>query len=134
MKRICTTYFSKWVEHNLRKLDNRKISDQLNVLETKHTFIVLKPKLQSIGLHFIFAMSLKFHILSSWRQPFLQNMAGLIEETKNPSPCLNPWVWWKISRIGASVLFNITYNLQKQQEMWSINFSFGLYIWSRIHI
>ena len=23
---------------------------------------------------------------------FLQNMAGLIEETKNPSPCLNPWV------------------------------------------
>ena len=23
---------------------------------------------------------------------FLKNMAGLIEEIKNPSPCLNPWV------------------------------------------
>ena len=23
---------------------------------------------------------------------FLKNMSGLIEETKNPSPCMNPWV------------------------------------------
>ena len=22
---------------------------------------------------------------------FLKNMSGLIEETKNPSPCMNPW-------------------------------------------
>ena len=34
---------------------------------------------------------LKMFILSSWCL-ILQNMAGLIEETKNPSPCLNPWV------------------------------------------
>ena len=28
---------------------------------------------------------------------FLKNMSGLIEETKNPSPCLNPWVGHTIS-------------------------------------
>ena len=27
---------------------------------------------------------------------FLKNMAGLIEEIKNPSPCLNPWVKTKL--------------------------------------